>query len=223
MTGSPTHKPFAAEPRLEGYVRDRFLGDDAVLARVRDRAARSGLPAIHVSPFDGKLLEVIARAAMPRTIVEIGTLAGYSGICLARALLPGGVLHTLEIDPRHAAVARESFIEAGVSERVQIYVGPAAETLSQFGDGQVDVVFVDADKEGYPDYVRWAARALRPGGVALLDNAFGWGAVADPPGDSREPSVEALDRANRLLADPDGPFRAMMIPTSEGLAMGVRV
>lgn len=222
---SPEHKPFAADPRLEGYVRDRFLPDDPVLARVRERAAQAGLPPIHVSPFDGRLLEVIARAAMPRMIVEIGTLAGYSGICLARALLAGGLLHTCEIDPRHAEVARASFEDAGVADRVIIHVGPAQETLAQFGEGQVDVVFVDADKEGYPDYVRWAERALRPGGIVFLDNALGYGLIPDgafaTAGEER--SVKALDLANRLLSDPGGPFRGMMIPTSEGLAIGVRV
>lgn len=225
MAASPENKPFAAAPGLEGYVRERFLPEDPVLERVRSRAEEAGLPAIHVSPFDGRLLEVIARAALPRMIVEIGTLAGYSGICLARALLPGGMLHTLEIDPRHAAVAQQSFQDAGVADSVRIYLGPARETLAQFGDTRVDVVFIDADKEGYPDYVRWAGRALRPGGIVFLDNAFGYGLIPDGPfaSPAEEKQVKSLDVANRLLAEPDGLFRAMMIPTSEGLAMGVRI
>ncbi len=227
MALSPENKPYAAASGLAGYVLERFCPEDAVLSRVRERAKAAGLPPIHVSPFDGRLLEVIARASSPHRIVEIGTLAGYSGICLARALGPGGLLSTIEIDPRHAAVARESFEDAGVPDRVEILVGPARESLSRFPRDSVDVVFVDADKESYPDYIRWASSALRIGGILLADNAFGWGLVARPDGpfkdEQEERAVRALDAANRLLADPEGPFRSMMLPTSEGLALGVRI
>lgn len=227
MPQSPENKPYAAAPELAGYVLDRFQPEDEVLARVRERAKAGGIPPIHVSPFDGRLLEVLARATAPRRIVEIGTLAGYSGICLARALAAGGRLYTLEIDPRHAEVAQESFVDAGVADRVEIHVGPAQETLAKFPPASTDVVFIDADKEGYPGYVRWASTALRIGGIVILDNAFAWGRLARPDGpfknDGEERSIRALDAANRLLADPEGPFRSMMIPTSEGLALGVRV
>lgn len=227
MAHSPENKPYSASPDLADYVLQRFQPEDAVLARVRERAKARGIPPIHVSAFDGRLLEVLARAATPRRIVEIGTLAGYSGICLARALAPGGLLYTLEIDPAHAEVARESFADAGVLDRVEIHVGLAYETLCRFPSDCADVVFVDADKQSYPSYVRWAAGALRVGGLVILDNAFAWGLLARPDGpfkdENEERSVRALDTANRLLADPEGPFRSMMIPTSEGLAVGVRV
>jgi caffeoyl-CoA O-methyltransferase len=210
---------------MADYVLLRFQPEDDLLASVRARAAAAGLPAIHVSAFDGRLLEVIARSVAPRLVVEIGTLAGYSAVCLARGMAPDGRLHTLEIDPRHADVARETFVDAGLAHRIELHLGSALPTLSSFDAESVDLVFIDADKESYPDYVRWAAGALRMGGLLLADNSFGFGLVPDGPfrDEPEERSIRAIDRANQMLADPVGSFRSMMIPTSEGLAMAVKV
>jgi caffeoyl-CoA O-methyltransferase len=162
---------------------------------------------------------VITRAVGAAKAVEIGTLGGYSGTAIARGLSDGGRLHTFELEQKHADLARESFRKAGVLDRVRIHVGPALERLPECeGDGPFDLVFIDADKETYPKYLAWAARHLRVGGVALGDNAFAFGEIADGRGEG----PVAMRRFNEELAQ-GGRFRATMLPTGEGLAMGVKV
>ena len=134
---------------------------------------------------------------------------------------PGATLDSFEISEAHAAVARESFRRAGFEGRAHVHVGPAAESLPKL-EGKVDLVFIDADKVGYPAYLAWAEDALEVGGLLLADNAFGWGRVADPPGGDDARSIEALQRFAKALAT-SGRFRATLIPTAEGLAMGVKL
>jgi len=137
-----------------------------------------------------------------------------------RGMPEDGVLHTFELDAHHAEVARESFRKAGVEGRARIHVGPALQGLREIeNQGPFDLCFIDADKTGYPAYLDWAARHLRIGGAVLGDNAFGFGGVAKPDG---EEGVRALRRFNEELAR-GGRFRATMIPTEEGLALGVKV
>src|SRR5262245_5041531 len=184
-----------------------FAPEDAVLAEIRARAAAAGLPEIAVGRMDGLHLEVLTRALGAQKVVELGTLAGYSGVCLARGMGPEGVLHTFEYEPRHAAVAAESFRRAGVERQVTIHVGPALERLPDIeGEGPFDLVFVDADKGGYPAYVEWAERNLKVGGVVLCDNAFAWGRVAKTA--QEEAGVRAIAEANARLARPGGRWRA---------------
>jgi caffeoyl-CoA O-methyltransferase len=222
---SPESKGFGqGDPKLSDWAEALYQPEDEVLREIRERSVREGLPPIAVGRFDGLHLEVLARAATAKVAVEIGTLGGYSGVCLLRGLAPGGVLHTFEYSPKHAEVARESFSKAGFKDRVKIYVGPALEKLREIeSSGPFDLVFIDADKVSYPGYLDWAATHLRVGGMVLGDNAFGWGGVADEPykGDSPD-SIKALREFNQKLAR-SGRFRATMIPTAEGLAMGVKV
>jgi caffeoyl-CoA O-methyltransferase len=177
-----------------------------------------------VGAFDARHLEVVARACGARKAIEIGTLGGYSGVSLLRGMGPEGRLHTFEIEPRHAEVARRAFERAGLAGQVAVHVGPALEGLRAVeGEGPFDLVFIDADKAGYPDYLAWAERHLRLGGVVLADNAFGFGHVHDPAGAGEDrASVEALRRFAERLAR-GGRFRATLLPTEEGLAMGVKV
>jgi caffeoyl-CoA O-methyltransferase len=212
-----------ADEALERYVIDTYEPEDAILAEARERAAAAGLPGIQIAPLDTRHLEVLVRAAGVRKAVEIGTLGGYSGVSIARGLMPGGVLHTIDIEPRHAAVAAETFRRAGVEDRVRIHVGAARDVLRGLAvEGPFDFCFIDADKEGYADYLDWAARNLRAGGLVAADNAFLFGALARPPSarpDSEERSMRAFhDRLAR-----SGEFRATVLPTGEGLALGVRV
>jgi caffeoyl-CoA O-methyltransferase len=215
-------KGFAAtDPRIAPYVEDLLRPEDDVLREIRRRAADAGLPAIAVGPFDGRHLEVLALAAGAKLAVEIGTLGGYSGTCLARGLAPGGVLHTFELNPRHAGVAAESFRLAGVSERVRIHVGPALEKLREIeAEGPFDLVFIDADKETYPAYLDWAARNLRIGGMVLADNVFR--RAAFPLEKDRPGAREGIRAFNESLVR-SGVFRATMLPLEDGLAVGVRV
>ena len=209
------------DPQVRLYLESVLGPEDAVLAEIRERSAREGLPEIAVARFDGAHLTAIALACGARRIVEIGTLGGYSGVCLARGLAAGGRLETFENDPHHAEVARESFRRAGVADRAQLHVGPALGNLPAIEpDGPFDLVFIDADKANYPNYLEWAARHLRRGGVVLADNVFRAAGGASP-GWSAE-SVAALDRFNRTLVS-GGQFRATFLPTVEGLAFGVRL
>jgi caffeoyl-CoA O-methyltransferase len=219
-------KTFAqTDPAILAYVNETFEPEDAALRRARERAERLGIPAIQVSPMDGRHLEVIARALGARRIVEIGTLAGYSGIHLARGLAAGGVLHTFEYEPRHAEAAAEAFRDAGVSRLVRLHVGAALENLPKIErDGPFDLVFIDADKESYPAYLDWAARNLRVGGAVLADNTFAFGMIADRRFETAEDerAVSALREFNREAAR-GGRFRATMLPTGEGLTFAVKV
>jgi caffeoyl-CoA O-methyltransferase len=220
MATSPEEKGFGqADPRLTRWAEQVYRPEDDVLREIRERSVREGLPAIAVGRFDGLHLEVLARAAGARKAVEIGTLGGYSGVCLLRGLGPEGVLHTFEREEKNARVARESFEKAGVAAQARIHVGPALEKLREIESaGPFDLCFIDADKVSYPAYLAWAALHLRRGGLLLADNAFGWGRVADHElGDA---SIEALKRFNEQLART---FRATMIPTAEGLALGVKL
>lgn len=223
--GSPPLKGFGqGSPELARWAESVFQPEDAVLREIRQRSRAAGLPAIEVGAFDGRHLEVIARAAGARRAVEIGTLGGYSGVCLLRGMGPEGLLHTLEREPRHAAVARESFERAGVAGQVRLHLGPALEGLRALrGQGPFDLVFLDADKRGYPDYLDWAESNLRDGGVLLADNAFGFGHVHQtaPEGEDAE-SMAALRRFAERLAR-GGRFAATMLPTAEGLAFAVKV
>jgi len=192
----------------ERWVRtDRFLTDlvvrpDAALQAALDASDAAGLPAIAVSAPHGKLLHLIARAMGARKVLEIGTLGGYSGIWLVSALPADGKLITLELDPKHAEVARGSFERAGLGGRVEVRVGRAIETLPLLtAEAPFDLIFIDADKPGYSDYFDWALKLSRPGTLILADNVVRRGAVADPA--SEDANVRAI-RAflERVSAEP---------------------
>jgi caffeoyl-CoA O-methyltransferase len=223
--GSPPVKGFGqASEALAAWATSVYLPEDEVLREIRARSAAAGLPRIEVGSFDGLHLEVLARVAGARKGVEIGTLGGYSGVCLLRGMGVGGFLHTFELEPGHAEVARASFARAGLADRVSIHVGRAAERLADVeADGPFDLVFLDADKAGYPGYLAWAEAHLRTGGILLADNTFGFGQVHEerPVGESAE-AMAALRRFSERLVR-GGRFRATMIPTAEGLSLGVKV
>jgi len=210
-----------SDPAVAGYLHSVLGPEDAVLAEIRQRSSREGLPEIAVGRLDGRHLTAIALAAQARRIVEIGTLAGYSGVCLARALPHGGRLDSFEFEPKHAKVASESFRRAGVEKLVHLHVGRAIENLPSIEQhGPFDLVFIDADKIGYPDYLRWSTANLRRGGLILADNVFRAAFGADA--NWSQESVDALDLFNRELAT-GGEFVATFLPTVEGLAMGVKI
>jgi caffeoyl-CoA O-methyltransferase len=204
---------------IASYVEKVFRPEDPVLVEIRERSARAGLPEIQVGRLDGLLLEVTVRAVAARRAVEIGTLGGYSGVCILRGLARDGELHSCELSEEHAEVALESFRRAGFADRAMVHVGPALETLPGLNaKGPFDLCFIDADKVGYPAYLEWAARNLRVGGLVLADNTFAWGAIAT----GEDPGVVALREFNEKIAG-DRRFRATIVPTAEGLTMGVKV
>ncbi len=209
-----------SDPRLEQHVYEVFKPEDEVLAGIRARQAAAGLPDIQVAALDALHLEVLVRAAGAKQAVEIGTLGGYSGVAILRGLGEGGRLDTFELDPDHARVAADNFRRAGFAKNVRLHVGPALDKLGEIEqDGPFDLVFIDADKQGYPAYLAWAADHLRVGGMVLGDNAFLFGEIVDDPGGER--SRHMID-FHRELAQ-GGRFRSTILPTGEGLALGVKI
>jgi caffeoyl-CoA O-methyltransferase len=207
------------EEKLVRYLDRVFQPEDAVLKETRERSLREKLPEIQLGSMDALHLEVLTRAVGARKAVEIGTLGGYSGTAIARGLAPGGRLHTFELEPRHAEVARESFRRAGLLDRVTIHIGRAMERLPDVvNEAPFDLVFIDADKESYPAYLAWAARHLRVGGVVLGDNSFAFGEIVD----GRGAEAVAMREFNQELAH-GGRFRATLLPTGEGLTLGVKI
>jgi predicted O-methyltransferase YrrM len=181
---------------VDRYVEGVVGTSDEVLEAALTRSASEGLPAISVSPAQGKLLHLLARAIGARRILEVGTLGGYSAIWLARALPPDGRLVTLEVEPHHADVARANLAQARLDDRVDVLVGPAIETLGGLDD-VFDLVFIDADKVSNADYVQASLGLTRPGSVIVVDNVVRGGAVIDAAGDA---SVQGVRRLNDLLA-----------------------
>lgn len=224
-------------PDLAAYTEELFRPVDAVLAKFRDRSRAAGLPEIQVGPMDGRHLEVLSRILRPTRAVEIGTLGGYSGLCIARGMTAGGVLHTFEKNELHAKIAMENLNEAKASGQLnidfKIHVGSAIENLATIeSGGPFDLVFIDADKQGYPAYFEWAVRHLRVGGVIVGDNTFAWGEVhtmrhlngkslRDPSLSSHEVTLGSLHEFNRLVAS-HPQLCGTIFPTAEGLTVGVK-
>lgn len=179
---------------------DRYLGDllaphDAALEQALDANHQAGLPPIDVPPLLGKFLDVMVRANGARRVLEIGTLGGYSTIWMARALPPGGQVVTLELEPKHAEIARENLKAAGVADRVEIRVGPALDSMRDLhasGGGPFDLIFIDADKQSMPEYLEWSIKLTRAGSLIVADNVVRDGKVLDP--DSSDPHVRGVQR-----------------------------
>ena len=191
-----------SEAAVDHYLADHLLPQEDVFEDILRAARDAGLPAADVSPLQGRLLELLARMQRAELILEVGTLAGYSTLWLARS---GARVVTLEIDPRHAEVARANLDRAGVGDAVEIVVGPALETLPGV-EGPFDLVFIDADKQSSADYLALALEKARPGALIVVDNVVRGGALVDPDDDD-DPRVvgsrrvvEAIAAEPRLLA-----------------------
>jgi len=207
--------------QIDLYVEGLFAPPDPVLEAALRRSREAGLPEINVSRNQGKLLQLLAEIAGARRVLEIGTLGGYSTLHLARALPESGSLVSLELDERYAGVARENFLEAGLADRVEVRVGDAKASLARMveeGEEPFDLVFIDADKGGYPEYLEWALRLSRPGSLILADNAIRGGSVLDP----EDESARATRDFNEVLAK-DSRLSALVLPLIreqvDGLAM----
>jgi caffeoyl-CoA O-methyltransferase len=185
---------------VDHYI-SNLLGheDEALIAATRS-LKEAGMPAISISPNQGKFLQVLALLCNAKNILELGTLAGYSTIWMARALPKDGKLITLEYDPKHAAVAQKNIERAGLSEQVQIKTGKALDILPQLhaeGAGPFDMIFIDADKPPYADYFQWALKLSRPGTLIVADNVIRDGKVLDE--NSTEAAVNGAQRFNKML------------------------
>lgn len=186
---------------VDDYITSKLLPPDTALDSVLAANTAAGLPAIDVSPPQGKLLHLLARIAGARKVLEIGTLGGYSTIWLARALPADGIVVTLEADRHHAAIARANFARTGLTTRIDLRVGPALESLPALESERIapfDLIFIDADKPNNPDYLAWAIRLGRPGTVIVGDNVVREGAILAPT--SADPTVRGIRRFFDLLA-----------------------
>jgi predicted O-methyltransferase YrrM len=187
---------------VDAYLNEQVVGEDAVLTAATESTERAGLPQISVTPTHGKLLFLLARAIGARKILELGTLAGYSTIWLGRAVAAKGRVITLEIDAKHAAVARENFARAGLQSTIELRLGAALEILPHLADdGPFDLTFIDADKPNVPEYFEWAIRLSRPGALIIVDNVVRDGKVADE--ESTDPSVLGVRRLHEQIMGDD--------------------
>jgi caffeoyl-CoA O-methyltransferase len=203
---------------LVRYVRATFAPEDDTLHHVRRSTIEHGMPEIQIRPEEGQMLQFLVAAVGARRVLEIGALAGYSGIWLARGLPEDGQLITLEMDAKHAEVARRHFEQAGISDQVEIILGDAHASLQQLAQAEpFDLVFIDAEKEGYPKYLAWALEHVRPGGMITAHNAFRSGRITHPDGDSQVRAtrdfLEAMAAHERLVST--------IIPVGDGIAAAV--
>jgi predicted O-methyltransferase YrrM len=186
---------------VDRYIERTLLPpDDALEAALRDADA-AGLPAISVTPAQGQLLFVLAKSIGARRVLELGTLAGYSTICMARAVPANGLVVTLEVEPHHAQVARRNFLRAGVEQVIDVRVGPALESLAALaaeGAEPFDMIFIDADKVNYPEYFAAVMALSRPGSLIIADNVIRKGAVADAH--SLDANVAGVRRFHELVS-----------------------
>ncbi|NJL94562.1 MAG: O-methyltransferase [Anaerolineae bacterium] len=206
-----------AQRHVEAYIETVFVRERTEHAAISATTTENGLPQIDVRPQEGYFLMWLARAIGAQTIVEIGTLAGYSGAWLAQALPPQGKLITLELSAEHAAVAQRNFELLGLAERVEIHVGNAHQNLTQIA-GPVDMVFIDAEKEGYDAYLDWALEHVRPGGVIAAHNALRQGQVADPA--NEDAGVAGMRRFNARLAQ-EPRLLPLLVPFGDGTVIGL--
>jgi predicted O-methyltransferase YrrM len=203
---------------VDKFIAQRLIAPAEAQAETLRNNERAGLPAIDVSPPQGKLLNLLARSIRAKKILEIGTLGGYSTIWLARALEPGGRIVTLEFDPKHADVAMQNIAREGLSDIIDLRVGPALDSLpilAQEGAGPFDLCFIDADKSSNANYFAWTLKLSRPGSLIIVDNVIREGGVTDPT--NRDPSNKgARDLFDALAAEPRVSATAIQTVGSKG-------
>ena len=186
---------------VDRYFDGLFAPPDAALDAALKATSDAGMPLINVAANQGKLLQLLTRLVGARRILEIGTLGGYSAIWMARALPPDGRLISLEVNPKHADIARANIARAGLSDKAEVRLGSAHDSLPQLaeqGAGPFDLVFIDADKASTPTYLTWALKLTKPGSLILIDNVVRDGAVADAA--SANPDVQGIQQGLAMLA-----------------------
>jgi len=210
-----------AAPHLD-YIRKLYAPQDALLESIDQKLHALGTP-IHVGAEEGKLLQMLVKLHRPKRIVEIGTLAGYSTLWLARALPPDGHIFTINKDPEHIALAKESFAQSEVGARITMLEGDAHTILPTLTE-PFDMIFIDADKISYNDYLDWAEAHVREGGLIVADNTLLFGAVykESPPAGVAQNTWNTMRRFNERLADSTRYFTTM-IPTEEGMTVAIKL
>lgn len=211
------HTSTPVDERLFAFLATKTIPEDDYLAGLRIAAAKAGLPEIHIAPEQGAYLQLLLRATNAMNVIEVGTLGGYSAISMARGMPAGGRIITLEIEAAHAEFAREWIANSDQAGKIEVRLGDAADTLQHLPDGEADVIFLDADKTGYVNYLEHAMRLLRPGGVVLADNVLASGLIADGT-EEKEIALRAfLDAA---MAKPN--LQSVVVPLGDGIFFGVK-
>ncbi|HKQ48895.1 MAG TPA: O-methyltransferase [Phycisphaerae bacterium] len=201
------------------YIAERTIQEDDLLTSLKREAAAAGIPEISICPEQAAFMQILLRLNKAREVFEVGTLAGYSAISMARALPTEGRVRTIELDPKHADFADAWFKRSDVAERIELHRGAGMEVLPRFATDSADAAFLDADKASYGDYLRECLRIVRPGGLIMADNAFAFGQLFDEhPTDREAPAVRAFNevmaRENRLVS--------VIVPLGDGLWVGVK-
>ena len=201
---------------LHDYMVAHGARQDEVLRRVQEETAAMGdIAVMQIAPDQGAFMTLLARLIGAREAIELGTFTGYSAICIARGLAPGGRLIACELSEEYAEIAARNLERAGVADRVEIRIGPALETVRELPDREVlDLAFIDADKEAYPDYYEEVLARTRPGGLVVIDNVLASGRLLDP--DEKSEQVEAIRRTNELVAG-DERVDSAMVAIADGL------
>jgi caffeoyl-CoA O-methyltransferase len=201
------------------YIAGHTKGEDDFLRQLKDAARKAGIPPIWIAPEQASFTQILLRLARASQVVEVGTLAGYSAIVMARALPEDGRVRTIEIVPAHAEFARRWVAQSDVAGRVEVIEGPGMDVLPGFADDSADAAFLDADKKSYSLYLRECLRIVRRGGLIMVDNAFAFGELfAETP---KDPEVTAVRAFNEHMAKVEG-LQSVIVPLGDGVWVGVK-
>jgi predicted O-methyltransferase YrrM len=201
------------------YIAEHTVREDAFLADLKRSAVAEGIPSIWVAPEQASFMQILLRLVHAREVVEVGTLAGYSAIAMARALPPDGRVRTIEVNPKHAEFAKRWVARSDVATRVVVHPGGGMDVLPGFARDSADAAFLDADKASYPLYLEECLRIVRPGGLIMADNAFAFGQLLDDrPTDREVPAVRAF---NEVIAK-ESRLHSVIVPIGDGLWVGVK-
>lgn len=211
--GSLSEKPTPVSAAVFRYLAARTRQEDGFLRELKNAAQAAGIPAIWISPEQASFMQILLRLTAAREVVEVGTLAGYSAIAMARALPPAGRVRTIELVERHADFAAAWIARSDVAERVQVLRGDAATILPKLARHSADAAFIDADKPGYIGYLEQCRRIVRPGGLIMVDNAFAFGSLLDEECDDSD--VQAVRRFNEHLSALQS-MQSIIVPLGDG-------
>jgi predicted O-methyltransferase YrrM len=213
---SELSSPVSAEHFI--YLAEHTSQEDDFLRNLKATAHAAGIPPISISPEQGSFMQIALKSAGAKRVVEVGTLGGYSSIWMARALPAGGQVRTIEASARHADFAEQWIAKSDVAEKIKVYRGKGEDILPEFDADSADAAFIDADKEGYPIFLRESLRIVCRGGLIMADNAFGFGGILDPA-DSGAAPMRAF---NDIVAKEDR-LQSIIVPLGDGLWFGLKI
>jgi predicted O-methyltransferase YrrM len=200
------------------YLAEHTTREDAFLRELKSEARAEGIPPIWISPEQGSFMQILLRAVRAKEVVEIGTLAGYSAIWMARALPADGQVNTIENSPKHADFAERWISKSDVTKRIKVHRGKGEDVLPRFSANSADAAFIDADKTTYPALLRECLRIVRRGGLIMADNAFGFGRLFD----ADDPAVSSMRAFNEIIAK-EAALQSIIVPIGDGLWFGLKL